>query len=195
MSANWTWNPRHNLGVKPSNTLKKGNSKAFRKTRNFAFLNYDINTKLASAKDIWSSAQQASYMVGFNSRIGSVLLLICCLLHPFLPSFNTPKLGFFQTILEKLRSKLNDDDEFRNFEDFEIYKIVFDDPPLITAGDGDDNEGVSIMENVAAVKVTITEGDKPEEERSLESLFEELDRFEDSTVATERESLLKSHSP
>ncbi|KAI3749658.1 hypothetical protein L2E82_20274 [Cichorium intybus] len=99
-----------------------------------------------------------------------------------------PKLGFFQTILDKLRSKLNDvedDDEFRNFEDFEIYKIVFNDPPLITAGDGEDNEGVSVMENAAAVKVTVTEGEKPEEERSLESLFEELDRFEDSTAATE----------
>lgn len=80
---------------------------------------------------------------------------------------------------------VEDDDEFRNFEDFEIYKIVFNDPPLITAGDGDDNEGVSVMENAAAVKVTVTEGEKPEEERSLESLFEELDRFEDSTAATE----------
>ncbi|KAI3509253.1 hypothetical protein L1887_24389 [Cichorium endivia] len=62
---------------------------------------------------------------------------------------------------------------------------MFNDPPLVTTGDGDNNEGVSVMENAAVVKVTVTEEEKPEEERSLESLFEELDRFEDSTAAIE----------
>ncbi|KAD2230160.1 hypothetical protein E3N88_11264 [Mikania micrantha] len=77
-------------------------------------------------------------------------------------------------MLDKLHSKMNDvdeDDEFRDFEEFEIYKIVFPDPQLMTVGDGEDEQTVT----------------KSEKERSLEKLFQELDRFEDSTFAIEED--------
>ncbi|KAI3760263.1 hypothetical protein L1987_50656 [Smallanthus sonchifolius] len=101
-------------------------------------------------------------------------------------TFPQSKLGFIQTMVDKLRSKLNDvdeDDEFRDFEDYEIYKIVFHDPPLMTVGDGEEKHG-SMTENAVAVEVRVTVS-KSEEEKSLERLFEELDRFDDSTAATE----------
>ncbi|KAL8225020.1 hypothetical protein R6Q57_017577 [Mikania cordata] len=89
-------------------------------------------------------------------------------------TFSQSKLGFVQTMLDKLHSKMNDvdeDDDFRDFEEFEIYKIVFPDPPLMTVGDGEDEQTVT----------------KSEKERSLEKLFQELDRFEDSTLAIEED--------
>ncbi|KAK9069375.1 hypothetical protein SSX86_011278 [Deinandra increscens subsp. villosa] len=112
----------------------------------------------------------------------SLLILLSLIATTFPPS----KLGFIQTMLEQLRSKLNDahdeiDDEFRDFEDFEIYKIVFHVPPLITVGEGEDKQ---MTENT----VTVT---KSETERSLESLFEELDRFEDAIEMKEDET--RSH--
>ncbi|XP_024981944.1 uncharacterized protein LOC112518474 [Cynara cardunculus var. scolymus] len=109
----------------------------------------------------------------------TTLLLLLSFLATTFP--HSKKLGFIQTVLDKLRSKLNDvdeeDQEFCNFEDFEIYKIVFHDVPssLITIGDDDHMEQVSVME-VAG---------KSEEEKSLEKLFEELDLFEDSIDAIE----------
>lgn len=62
----------------------------------------------------------------------TTLLLFCI----FVTTFPQPKLGCIQTIVDKLRSKANEVDEdedvvFRDFEDLEIYKIVFHDPPLI----------------------------------------------------------------
>ncbi|KAJ0695444.1 hypothetical protein HanPSC8_Chr10g0406351 [Helianthus annuus] len=72
-----------------------------------------------------------------------------------------------------IRFKVNDVDqqneEFREFEDLEIYKTVFDSPPLLTVGEDDD-------------EVTVTD-----EQRSLrlERLFEELDRFEGCTETAE----------
>ncbi|KAI3678691.1 hypothetical protein L6452_37993 [Arctium lappa] len=98
------------------------------------------------------------------------------------------KLGFVQTVLDKLRSKMNgvdeeeeEDHEVCNLEDFEIYKLVFRDVPssLIDVGDGDRMEEVSVMENSVEV------AGKSEEEMSLERLFEELDRFDDSVAAIE----------
>lgn len=109
----------------------------------------------------------------------TTLLLLLSFLATTFPHSN--KLGFIQTVLDKLRSKLNhvdeEDQELCNFEDFEIYKIVFHDIPssLITVGDGD-----RIMENA----VDQVAG-KSEEETSLERLFEELDRFENSMPAIE----------
>ncbi|KAI3829846.1 hypothetical protein L1987_03975 [Smallanthus sonchifolius] len=47
----------------------------------------------------------------------------------FCPNLPQLKLGILQTVIHKLKSNLyevNGDEEVRNFEDFEIYKIVFD---------------------------------------------------------------------
>nr|XP_043637656.1 uncharacterized protein LOC122608631 [Erigeron canadensis] len=133
----------------------------------------------------------------------TTLLLLCILA----TTFPQPKLGFFQTIVDKLRSKMNvvveeedQDVEFLDFEDLEIYKIVFHDPPLIldiesfsrsTSVDEDNNDDdqlkqVMVMENTVRVM------EKSEEERSLEKLFEELDRFEDSrdTIETKENKII-----
>lgn len=90
-------------------------------------------------------------------------------------------------MVDKLKSKINnnvdhdDEDEFRDFEELEIYKIVFDDPPLVTVtvGDGDESEDKHVLmtENAVTVNVTVTESEK---ERRLEKLFEELDRFDET---------------
>lgn len=87
------------------------------------------------------------------------------------------KLGFLQTIVDKIHSKLNQndrekDDEFVEFEDFEIYKIVFRDPPLIIEED----------------TVAVTELEK---EKRLERLFEELNLFEESTAEIEMKQNLQ----
>ncbi|KAI3806163.1 hypothetical protein L1987_22057 [Smallanthus sonchifolius] len=134
-----------------------------------------------------------SYFIFFSPYLFKFIFLISPLflttsllliLSVIATTFPQSKLGFIQTMVDKLRSKLNDvdeDEEFRDFEDFEIYKIVFHDPPLMTVGDGEEKH-VSMTENAVAVRVTVT---KSEEERSLERLFEELDRFDDSTAAIE----------
>ncbi|GJY91562.1 hypothetical protein Tco_0506758 [Tanacetum coccineum] len=78
-----------------------------------------------------------------------------------------------KTIVDKLRPKVveEDDEEFLDFEQSEIYNIVFHDhhhPSLINSNGNADQleEQASVMENP---------------EQKLEKLFEELDRFEDST--------------
>ncbi|XP_023737609.1 uncharacterized protein LOC111885595 isoform X2 [Lactuca sativa] len=168
---------------------------------NSCFVFYDLSL-LCSL--IFSHPLYFSYFLFFSPYLFKFIFFISplfftttlVLLLSFLTTtFPQPKLGIIQTVVDKLRSKLNDvdeDEDFCNFEDFEIYKIVFHDQPLITVSDGEDNEQVSVMENAVAVAVTIPESDhKQEELRSLECLFEELDRFEDSTAAietTEKES-------
>ncbi|KAM0028437.1 hypothetical protein Hdeb2414_s0019g00551551 [Helianthus debilis subsp. tardiflorus] len=64
-------------------------------------------------------------------------------------------------------------EEFREFEDLEIYKTVFDSPPLLTVGE-DDGE------------VTVTDEDRS---LRLERLFEELDRFEGCTETAEMDQI------
>ncbi|KAJ0742320.1 hypothetical protein HanPI659440_Chr10g0362891 [Helianthus annuus] len=88
-------------------------------------------------------------------------------------------LRFLTSIVNNIniRFKVNDVDqqneEFREFEDLEIYKTVFDSPPLLTVGEDDD-------------EVTVTD-----EQRSLrlERLFEELDRFEGCTETAEMDQI------
>ncbi|XP_071741177.1 uncharacterized protein [Rutidosis leptorrhynchoides] len=127
-------------------------------------------------------------------------LLLLCIVATTLPQ---PKFGFIQTVLDKLRSKVNDvdeeagDAEFRDFEDLEIYKIVFNDSQLINISTTDKNNSndksndrlkqVLVMDNTVAVRVL----EKSEEERSLEKLFEQLDRFEDSNTTFEMQGIEK----
>ncbi|KAK1412664.1 hypothetical protein QVD17_34093 [Tagetes erecta] len=103
-------------------------------------------------------------------------------------TFPQSKLGILQSLqsmVDRLRLKINNvdhdnEDEFRDFEELEIYKIVFDDPPLVTVtvGDGDGDEAED-------KQIVLTENAVTEKERRLDKLFEELDRFDESTVAIE----------
>nr|XP_043611455.1 uncharacterized protein LOC122583080 [Erigeron canadensis] len=149
---------------------------------------------------------------------------------PKLPQF---ELGILQSVIQEL--KLNDLDGFDidnvdmcNFEDFEIYQIVFDDTFLIMVYNQSD-EDVKILEvdveevhvdeekpisivktypmdigstfnddsfmdkscfdqDNVVVKVSDKYVIKVEEEQGLEKLFEELDKFEDCTMESEKTS-------
>ncbi|KAL4558558.1 hypothetical protein LXL04_036759 [Taraxacum kok-saghyz] len=161
---------------------------------NQSFVFYDLSLICSF---IFSHPLYFSYFLFFSPYLFKIISFISPLFFTtalvILLSFLTttlpqPKLGVIQSVLDKLRSKLNDgedDFEFRNFEEFEIYKIVFRDPPLITVGecDGDDinEEVMSVMENA----VTVTD-------RNFECSFEEIDRFEDFPAeieTTEKESV------
>ncbi|XP_076887336.1 uncharacterized protein LOC143537448 [Bidens hawaiensis] len=134
----------------------------------FFFFLYDIISFIFSF--ILSHPLYFSYVIFFSPYIlkfisfNSPLLLLLSVIASTLP---LSKLGFIQTARSKMNDDVednnNDNNEFRQFEDLEMYKTVFHaPPPVFTDGNGDDGH-VAVTSN------------------NLESLFEELDRFEGST--------------
>nr|KAJ0204025.1 hypothetical protein LSAT_V11C500294070 [Lactuca sativa] len=146
-------------------------------------------------------------LVSLVSPLFIVTVLLSLLLTTttaFCPKLPELKLGILQIAIEELRSNLNNvsgDVEECNYEDLEVYKILFDCALSITFC----TEEASIAENSVHGSVTndVTTNDSAleklclekiqvsrrnddsevvnlKEEKGLEKLFQELDRFEES---------------
>ncbi|XP_071718074.1 uncharacterized protein [Rutidosis leptorrhynchoides] len=105
--------------------------------------------------------------------------------------FDQLELGILQIVVQQLKSNLyevNNHEIDRQFEDLEIYKIVFDSTNVITYFDDKVDDELPQEKKILEESVTYLTGVtdvKEQEELGLECLFEEFDKFEDCKTIIE----------
>ncbi|KAI3682588.1 hypothetical protein L1987_82666 [Smallanthus sonchifolius] len=123
-------------------------------------------------------------LISFISPLFIAVVFLSLLLtttSTFCPNLPQLKLGILQTVIQKLKSNLyevNGDEEDRNFEDFEIYKIVFDGTLSIVICNEDD-EDMRLTKKILEHSVT---GGSRNDVRTSYSDLEEIEKISENSV-------------